>query len=773
MLSDDQILARMREQVHHPATLAELARRLEIPREERPAFRRRLKHLIASGSLISTRGGHVGLPDRMHLVVGRLDMSPQGFGFVRPERPVEGVTGDIYVAGTNLQEAMHGDRVVVRLEGLSRGPERGDRGDRRRRDTRPAPTRTEGRVVQVLERASTQVVGRYVLDASGLGYVIPFDKKILMDVQVQPTETKGAQPGDMVTVEITRWPTPTRGPAGRIVEVLGDIDAPGVDLQVIIRKYGIQDAHGDAAVAEAVRLGSVVKPKDIEGRTDFRPTPTVTIDGEDARDFDDAITIERLPNGHYWLGVHIADVSHYVREGSALDTEAYERGTSVYFPERAVHMFPSELSTGLCSLNPQVDRLVQSCLMEVNAKGDVVRYELHDGVIHSDERMTYTAVDAILTLKDPAARERYAALVPMFEQMGALFEILNGRRRRRGSIDFDLPENELILDEAGRVSAVLASERNVAHRLIEEFMLLANETVAQHLADHATPTLFRIHEAPDPLKVAEFEEFVSSLGHTLGAPSHAVLPKHFQKLVASIQGTPEERAIAMLMLRTMQKARYDTANLGHFGLAAKSYCHFTSPIRRYPDLVVHRSLRALRLGQLTEERAREWEEELPEAARHCSDRERRADEAEREIVQWKKVRFMADKVGEEFEGYVIGVAPFGLFVQLVEHFVDGLVHISSMADDYYRFIERQHVLFGENTGKSYRLGDRVVAQVTRVDMERRQVELGLAEILEVVRQSERNRGPRRGTVTKVEARKATSRPGRRERERARPPKRRR
>ena len=635
-------------------------------------------------------------------------------------------------------------------------------------------TRTEGRVVQVLERASTQVVGRYVLDSSGLGYVVPFDKKILVDIQVQPTETKGAQPGEMVTVAITRWPTPTRGPAGRIVEVLGDIDAPGVDLQVIIRKYGINDAHGDAAVAEATRLGSVVKPKDIEGRTDFRAVPTVTIDGEDARDFDDAITIERLPNGHYWLGVHIADVSHYVREGSALDKEAYERGTSVYFPERAVHMFPHELSTGLCSLNPQVDRLVQSCLMEVNAKGDVVRYELHDGVIYSDERMTYNAVNAILTEKDPATRERYAAMVPMFELMGELFETLNARRRRRGSIDFDLPENELVLDEAGRVSAVLASERNIAHRLIEEFMLLANETVAQHLSDHGTPSLFRIHEAPDVVKVEEFEEFISSLGHSLAVPSHSVQPKHFQKLVKAIEGTPEERAIAMLMLRTMQKARYDVSNLGHFGLAAKSYCHFTSPIRRYPDLVVHRSLRAQRQGQLTEERVREWEEELPEAARHTSDRERRADEAEREIVQWKKVRFMADKVGEEFQGYVIGVAPFGLFVQLVEHFVDGLVHISSMADDYYRFIDRQHVLFGENTGKSYRLGDKVVAQVTRVDMERRQVELGLADILDVVRQSERNRGPRRSTVvSKVESRKRASRPGRREREQARPPKRRR
>jgi ribonuclease R len=298
--------------------------------------------------------------------------------------------------------------------------------------------------------------------------------------------------------------------------------------------------------------------------------------------------------------------------------------------------------------------------------------------------------------------------------------------------------------------------------------------VAQHLADHGTPTLFRIHEAPDVLKVDEFEEFVSSLGHSLATPSHSVQPKHFQKLVKAIEGLPEERAIAMLMLRTMQKARYDIANLGHFGLAAKSYCHFTSPIRRYPDLVVHRSLRAQRHGQLTEERVREWEEELPGAARHTSDRERRADEAEREIVQWKKVRFMADKVGEEFEGYVIGVAPFGLFVQLIEHFVDGMVHISSMADDYYRFIDRQHVLYGENTGKSYRLGDKVVAQVTRVDMERRQVELGLAEILDLVRQSERNRGPRRSSVvSKVETRKRATRPGRREREQVKPPKRRR
>ena len=355
--------------------------------------------------------------------------------------------------------------------------------------------------------------------------------------------------------------------------------------------------------------------------------------------------------------------------------------------------------------------------------------------------------------------------MPRFELMGELFKVLNGRRRRRGSIDFDLPENELVLDDEGKVEAVLAAERNIAHRLIEEFMLLANETVADHLSETGVPSLFRIHEKPDPLKVEEFEEFISSLGHTLGAAAGAVQPRHFQKLVTRIQGTPEERAIAMLMLRTMQKARYDPANLGHFGLAAPSYTHFTSPIRRYPDLLVHRSLRAVRHGEVSEERRTEWEEMMPEAARHTSDRERRADEAERELVQWKKVRFMADKVGEEFEGFVIGVAPFGLFVELIEHFVEGLVHISSMADDYYRFLDRKHVLHGENTGKAYRLGDRVTVRVTRVDLGRRQIELGLAEILEAVEKSERNRGPRTSkAVLKKDAHKRAARPGKRERE---------
>jgi ribonuclease R len=531
---------------------------------------------------------------------------------------------------------------------------------------------------------------------------------------------------------------------------------------VIIRKYGIPDAHSDEAIEEARQCGRAVQERDVHGRTDFRALPTVTIDGEHARDFDDAITISRLPNGHYWLGVHIADVSHYVLPEGALDEEARERGTSVYFPERAVHMFPAELATGLCSLNPRVDRLVQSCLMEVNKQGRVERYEIHDGIINSNARMTYTVVNAILTERDPKAMAEYSSLVPLFELMEELYIVLRKRRQRRGAIDFDLPETEVVLSEYGMIEAIIPSERNVAHRIIEEFMLLANETVAAHLVSREMPALYRVHEAPDLKKVEEFEEFVATLGHSLAARGQALKPKHFQRLVERVRGTPEERPIAALMLRTMQKARYDPASLGHFGLATEHYTHFTSPIRRYPDLVVHRMLREARPSGVTPARRAELSEDLPDLARHTSDMERRADEAERELIQWKKVRFMADKLGEEYEGYVTGVAPFGLFVELTEHFVEGLVHISSMADDYYRFAEQQHVLRGENTKKVYRLGDRVLVQVVRVDMEKRQIGLGLCDILEAVRR-EAHPHPIRGKTRPKRDRRSSQRPGRRER----------
>jgi ribonuclease R len=741
MLSRDQVLALMRERAHHPAGIRELLQLLRVPRDERTTFKRHVKSLVSSGDLIQIRGHRFGLPEKMDLYVGRLQTHPGGYGFVTPERPLE-MGGDIYISGPYLNEAMHGDRVVVRIERIKEGG------------------RAEGRIIRILERSNQLIVGRYDRDDNGMGYVVPFDRRVLMDIFVPPGQEGGASPGEMTVVELTRWPTATRGAIGRVAEVLGDIDAPGVDTEIVVRKYGIPDAHSSEAVAEAVRLGKEVSERDIRGRTDFRDWPTVTIDGEHARDFDDAITIETLPNGHYWLGVHIADVSHYVREDSALDREAYERGTSVYFPERAVHMFPSELATGLCSLNPHVDRLVQSCLMEIDRHGKVVRYEFHDGVINSDERMTYTAVNTILTERDPELLKRYAPLVPRFDLMRELFQILNDARRRRGSIDFDLNEAEVIIDEGGDVEAIIALQRNVAHRLIEEFMLLANETVASYLDEQNAPALYRIHEDPDILKVEKFEEFVSGFGYSLAAPLTAVRPRHFQKLLERIRDKPEEKPIAFLMLRTMQKARYAAENLGHFGLAASSYTHFTSPIRRYPDLVVHRALRAARHGTLTEEDREEQREELPEVARHTSEMERRADEAERELLQWKKVKFMADKVGDEFEGYVTGVAAFGLFVELVEHFVEGLVHVSTMADDYYRFVESAHMLRGENTHKVYRLGDKVKVQVVRVNMEVRQIDLGLVDILERVRDGEH--GPRRSKARpKHEKRK--QRLGRRQR----------
>ena len=732
MTDSDDLLARIRRRVVRPATVRELEQALRLPRDQRRSFERRLKKLVASGTLVRIRGKRYGLPEKMNLIVGRVHINPRGFGFLTPESTSD-FDQDIYIAGTNLHQAMHGDRVVARIE------------------RRVQHERIEGRIVRILDRRTTTLVARYDSDESGLSFVVPFDRRIIMDVHIPSTDRGGAKPGEIVVVELTRWPTATRNPVGRVIEVLGDLDTPGVDVEIMLRKHGIPDVHGPSAIREAERLGAKVRDRDCRGRTDFRSMTTVTIDGEHARDFDDAITLERLPSGNFLLGVHIADVSHYVRPGSELDREARERGTSVYFPERAVHMFPAVLSTGLCSLNPNVDRLVQSCLIEISERGKVVRHELHDGVIHSDARMTYEDVSAILAEGDAAVRAHYAELVPVFELMHKLFEILSRRRRRRGSIDFDLQEPEFVLSETGSVADIIATNRNVAHCIIEEFMLIANEVVATHLRDHDIPTLYRVHDSPDVRKVAEFEDFITTFGHSLAAPKGNTTPKHFQQLAKRIKGTPEEKPIAIMMLRTMQKARYDSTADGHFGLAMSNYTHFTSPIRRYPDLVVHRALRALPKKRLSTSKRQQLADGLPDLAMETSELERRAEEAERELVQWKKVRFMSDKVGNEFEGYLIGVTSFGLFVQLVEHFVEGLVHISSMADDYYRFIEREHVLFGEATGKRYRLGDRVTVQVIRVDMERHQVDLGLVDILESVRASEKHRGARRSRARTPQA----------------------
>ena len=724
MLTPDELLDTIRREVDHPATVRDLLERLGWPPGQRATLRRRLATLIERGDLIRIRGHRYGLPDRMHLVTGRVQVHPRGFGFVTPDHPTDGLAGDVYIAGTNLNQAMHGDRVVVRVE------RQGD------------PGRAEGRILRIVERAARQLVGRYDADGAGTGYVVPLDRRLPMDVQIPPGECGGARVGDMVVAELTRFPTPTRSPVGRVLEVLGTLDTPGVDVRVVLRAHGIPDAHDPEAEAEAERLGDTVRPRDRRGRTDFRNLTTVTIDGETARDFDDAITLEPLPGGSVRLGVHIADVSHYVAEGGALDRDACARGTSVYFPDRAVHMFPPGLATGLCSLKPNVDRLVQSCLMVIDGAGDVVNYEIHDGIIHSDARMTYTDVDELLSDAASPAGLKYADLAPFFDAVGALATVLRERRRRRGAIDFDVPVARFRRDDAGRVEAIVAGERTTAHRIIEEFMLVANETVAEHLVQQEMPALFRVHERPDPVKVEAFEAFATSLGYSLAAPPDAVTPGHFQRLIERLRGAPEERPVARLMLRTMRLARYEPDNAGHFGLAASSYTHFTSPIRRYPDLIVHRALRASRRRERSAEGVHRWVEDLPEIARRSSDLERRAEAAERELVHWQMVRFMADKVGDAFTGYVVGVTAFGLFVELVEQFVEGLVHVSSMADDYYRYVERHHLWQGESTGKIYRLGDRVRVQLVRVDTEHRQLDLALTDILDAVRRSRDGGSPR-------------------------------
>jgi ribonuclease R len=708
-----------------PVSVRELVRRLGIDKEARHELKPVLRRLLEDGEAVKVRGTRLGLPSRMNLLVGRLVCNPAGYGFVQPENRQKGQS-DVYVSSFNIKEALHGDRVVVRIE-------------------RSTPKGPEGRIIRVLERGLTRLVGRYEDDGRGGGHVVPFDRRVLHEVFVPQGENGGARSGQMVTLEITRPPTATRNPAGRVVDVLGILDDKGVDLKVVMAKYGLPDAFPSEVEAEAGRVPQSVTEKDTRGRTDFRSWDTVTVDPETARDHDDAISLDRLPHGHWRLAVHIADVAHYVREGSALDQEAYLRGTSVYFPDRVVPMLPHALSSNICSLVDGQDRLTQTVILELDGRGAVKKAEFHDGVIRSAARMSYQEVQKIVD-GDAELRKRFAALVPLFERMDQLARVMRKRRYERGSLDFDLPEPKLVLGPDGEMTGIVASERLDSMRVIEEFMLAANEAVAERLHEAGVGALYRIHEQPDPEKVEEFAELVASLGYRLPGRQNGVRPEAFQRVLRQIEGKPEEKLVSTLLLRTMKLARYHEENLGHFGLATGMYAHFTSPIRRYPDLVVHRALRALRAGG-DAQRESFLREKLPEMGLHLSEMERRAADAERELVEWKKVRFMADKLGEKFTGYVTGVQAFGLFVELEEIYVQGLVHVSSMGDDYYRWNEKAHLLKGENTGKVYRLGDKVAVQLARVDLERRQIDLALVDVRERASGArpgrERSRSPRR------------------------------
>jgi len=807
MVSDSVILKKIERQPRHAAGFKQLVRELGVGGDERKQLLSRLERLVSSGQLLQVGGGRYAIPQPSagkNMVIGKLSMHRDGYGFVTPdpsamdERLKARLAGDVFIPPPAVGSAMHGDRVLVEV-----GAFRPD-------------GRAEGRVLRTVNRAHPTVVGIFHYGRRQ-NYVTPIDQKVAQEIVIPPgwenpenlltkeaTENTKEKPqrkiksvdrvlGEQVVrrldsdnldnvvvdVEITDWPSATQNPRGRVTEILGYEDDFGVDVEMIIRKFHLPHHFPAEVLEEAQNALAVIPSAEIKRRRDFRQVPIVTIDGETARDFDDAVSVRKLENGNYELQVHIADVSHYVTAGSALDDEARLRGTSVYFPDRAVPMLPLELSTDICSLRPRVDRLVMSSVMEIDHRGEIVGYDLSEGIICSSERMTYTAVNAVLE-GDSVARHRYKDLVPMFEMMRDLALILRHKRERRGSIDFDLPEALIAFDEQGLMKGVTRSERNIAHRLIEEFMLSANECTAGSLENKRIASLYRIHEKPDAKRVYDFEVIAATFGYSLGvgalpiqrvqmksdrrasygtgkrAPVLEVpkdvhiTPRMYQKLTEKIAGKPEERILSYLMLRSLRQARYSEMNVGHFALAATSYTHFTSPIRRYPDLIVHRILREVLRESSGSQKAEDqqagspWSkrrehhspepsggpipiEDLHKIAEESSQSERRADEAERELMEWKKVKFMQDRIGEEFDGLIISVTKFGFFVELTDLFVEGLVPLNSLEDDRYTFHENTREIVGQRGRKIYSLGQRVRVLVDRIDPVEKKVQFAVME----------------------------------------------
>jgi ribonuclease R len=829
MISDSIILKHIARQPKRAAGFKQLVRELGLHGDERRELDSLLRKMVARGTILSVESDRYALPQAAdkndkNLVAGRLSMHRDGFGFVIPDAKSLSpalkarLTGDIFIAPHVVGNAMHGDLVLVDIINV-----------------RP-DGRAEGRIVRPVMRAHPTVVGIFHYGSRG-GYVRPIDSKITHEILIpagmerpageeqnpspqraQSTQRKRKSvdrvlgdevaranvwddlEGVVVDVEITDWPSPTQNPRGRVVEILGREDDFGVDVEITIRKFHLPHHFPAAALEEAQDTPATIPGEEIERRRDFRGLPIVTIDGETARDFDDAVYVHMLPNGNFELQVHIADVAQYVTPGSALDQEARLRGTSVYFPDRAVPMLPLELSTDICSLRPQVERLVLSCVMEMDHRGEIVSYELSEGVIRSVERMTYTAVNAVLE-GDAGMRERYAPLVPTFELMRELALILNRKRQRRGSIDFDLPEAVIEFDELGLMKSIARSERKFANRLIEEFMLSANECVAHDLESRHVASLYRIHEKPDAKRVYDFEVIAATFGYSLGVgalPIHRVqmkadrraaygtgkrvreievpkevhiTPRMYQKLTEKIAGKPEERILSYLMLRSLKQARYSEENLGHFALAATSYTHFTSPIRRYPDLIVHRILKSVlrknpshhlsqnphpvspkdgetRVGhpRMLDDAASPWSkrrtrvsapqealggpiaiEELHEIAEESSRAERRAADAERELMEGKKVKFMQDRVGEDFDGLITSVTKFGFFVELTDLFIEGLVPLNSLNDDRYTYHENTREIIGQRSRKIYSLGQKIRVLVDRIDPVEKKIQFAVLE----------------------------------------------
>ena len=673
-----------------PMKEKELAVLMQVPREERTALREVLQALLAEGRLQVNGQGRYSKPDAV-MPVGTFISNARGFGFVE----VEGMEEDLYVPEDKTNGAFHLDRVqVMRLPG-----QRG--------------RRQEAAVVRILQRGTKQIVGTYE-QSSYFGFVIPDNTRIGKDIFVPDERSKGAVDGHKVVVELTSYGDETHKPEGRVVEILGHVNDPGVDIMSIVRGYELPVEFGEKVMNQAARVPDQVLEADKKGRLDLRDLQMVTIDGEDAKDLDDAVSLYLDEQGLYHLGVHIADVTNYVQENSALDWEALERGTSVYLVDRVIPMLPHKLSNGIGSLNEGVERLALSCLMTIDDKGAVCDYQIAESVICVNRRMTYTAVKKILEDKDKTEIAAYKELVPMLEQMGQLAAILRQRRHQRGSIDFDFAESKILLDEEGHPVEIKPYERNVATKLIEDFMLVANETVAQHFFWLDIPFVYRTHEKPDPEKIMKLSAFIRNFGYHIKFSGEEIHPKELQKLLGRIVDTDEETLISRLTLRSMKRAKYTVESAGHFGLACQYYCHFTSPIRRYPDLQIHRIIKEQLRGRLNEDRLRQYEEKLPEVAKHSSRMERRAEEAERETDKLKKAEYMEERIGEIYEGVISGVTQWGIYVEL-QNTIEGLVHVSSLPGDFFVYDENTYEMVGRESGVTYKLGQKLTVRVRGVD----------------------------------------------------------
>jgi len=749
-MKEEDILAFMREQAYHPMTVKELEAAFEI--QDADAFKelvKTLNGLEARGEVVRTRANRYGVPEKMNLVRGRLQSHPKGFGFVIQETPE---SDDIYVHANDMNGALHGDTVLVRVEKEMGG------------------NRLEGRIIRVVERGITEVVGTFK-DETYYAFVIPDEKRLGKDIFIPKEAYNGAVDGHKVVAKIVRYPEGRVNPEGEVVEILGHKNDPGVDILSIIRKFGLPESFPEEVLAEADAAPDEISDEEIQGRRDLRDRMMVTIDGADAKDLDDAVSLEKLPNGNVRLGVHIADVSYYVRENSALDQEAYRRGTSVYLVDRVIPMLPHRLSNGICSLNPQVDRLTISCDMEMSPDANVVKYDIFLSVIRTNERMTYADVRSILEDKDEALIEKYRDLVPMFQEMEKLALKLRKKRMQRGAIDFDFREAKIYVNDEGTPTDIGFRTRSIAEQIIEEFMLAANETVAEHFHWMKQPFMYRIHEDPNQEKLMAFMEFVTNFGYSIRGKGNSVHPRALQQLLEEVKGKPEEIIISTVMLRSMKQARYDAESLGHYGLSTDFYTHFTSPIRRYPDLIVHRRIRDwIEKGeQLSEKRLAYWQEHMPLIAEHASQRERLAVDAERETDDLKKAEFMLERVGEEFEGVISSVTSFGIFVEL-PNTIEGLVHVSYLTDDYYHYHERMYALVGERTGKQYRIGDVVQVRVSNVNVDERTIDFEIVGMTKAAGfRGSRERTPKvidgRGKERKAGARSKqdrsrTDRPGR-------------